>query len=193
MISVCPARPENHAGRNARCPSRQSAVPISRAETGSGLPARTCQARRVLFSCKQLGLSKSVAGRCRVELRRLVASGGALRNRQGNRVANFADRECTLCGSEQTAKKIALITEWSQSFIYTPPVDRSQRRTRITTFRVIAVSVSTVCAQEESAPAKSATGMNTDKRIPGMQENMKATRGMGGHTMMSGGVHDEGR
>ncbi len=120
---------------------------------------------------------------------RLVASGGALRNRQGNRVANFADRECTLCGSEQTAKKIAFITEWSQSFIYTPPVDRSQRRTRITTFRVIAVSVSTVCAQEESAPAKPATGMNTDKRMPGMQENMKAMRGMGGHTMMSGGVH----
>ena len=51
------------------------------------------------------------------------------------------------------------------------------------------MSVSTVCAQEKSAPAKPATGMNTDKRMPGMQENMKAMRGMGGHTMMGGGEH----
>ena len=52
------------------------------------------------------------------------------------------------------------------------------------------MSVSTVCAQEKSAPAKSATGMNTDKRMPGMQENMKAMRGMGGGVhggMMKGG------
>ena len=31
--------------------------------------------------------------------------------------------------------------------------------------------------------------MNTDKRMPRMQENMKAMRGMGGRTMMGGGVH----
>ena len=31
--------------------------------------------------------------------------------------------------------------------------------------------------------------MNTDNRMPGLRENMKAMCGMGGRTMMGGGVH----